>query len=155
MSDTAARLAEYRRKKQEAETQAKRKEALWNALTFAPLRRRLATTLAVAPEEEESNVVEGGEEEQDLEEEKEVFWTKLDWVILAVKVLVYVSLQVLFIKLEFGAVFFLASGVLFMWQSLENRKRRAGEKSAYSVFNPGCEAIHGTLKSEDLVAAAK
>merc|ERR1711971_543682 len=82
-------------------------------------------------------------------------WTKLDWVILAVKVLVYASLQALFIKLEFGAVFFLASGVLFMWQSLENRKRRAGEKSAYSVFNPGCEAIHGTLKSEDLVPAAK
>ena len=154
MSDTAARLAEYRRKKQEAETQAKRKEALWNVLTFAPLRRRLAATLAVAPEEQESIVVEG-DGEQDLEEEKEVIWTKLDWVILAVKVLVYVSLQVLFIKLEFGAVFFLASGVLFMWQSLENRKRRAGEKSAYSVFNPGCEAIHGTLKSEDLVAAAK
>ena len=33
--------------------------------------------------------------------------------------------------------------------------RRAGEKSAYSVFNPGCEAIHGTLKSEDLMPAAK
>ena len=33
--------------------------------------------------------------------------------------------------------------------------RRVGEKSAYSVFNPGCEAIHGTLKSEDLVPAAK
>ena len=155
MSETAARLAEYRRKKQEAETQAKRKEAFWNALTFAPFRRRLAASLAVAPEEKESNVIEGGEGEQDLEEEKEVIWTKLDWVILAVKVLVYASLQVLFIKLEFGAVFFLASGVLFMWQSLENRKRRAGEKSAYSVFNPGCEAIHGTLKSEDLVAAAK
>ena len=85
MSDTAARLAEYRRKKQEAETQAKRKEALWNALTFAPLRRRLAASLAVAPEEQESIVVEGGEGEQDLEEEKEVIWTKLNWVTRSLK----------------------------------------------------------------------
>ena len=83
MSDTAARLAEYRRKKQEAETQAKRKEALWNALTFAPLRRRLAASLAVAPQEQESNEVEGGEGEQELGalrallgEEGGVLWTR-------------------------------------------------------------------------------
>ena len=72
-----------------------------------------------------------------MHEVEEVGWTTLDWVILTVKVLdvysilgqiylqvlAYASLQALFIKLEFGAVFFLASGVLFMWHSLENRKR--------------------------------
>ena len=42
-----------------------------------------------------------------------------------------------------------------MWRSLEDRRRRQGEKSAYSVFNPGCEAIHGTVRSEDLMPAAK
>lgn len=85
MSDTAARLAEYRRKREEAETQAKRSEAVWNALTLAPLRRRLAASLAVSHEEQldEREHEEEGEEEA---QEEEAGWTTLDWVILAVKV---------------------------------------------------------------------
>merc|ERR1712192_80247 len=107
----------------ETKVQAKRSEAVWNAFTLAPLRRRLAATLAVDQEEQlDEREHEKEDDEEDMQEE-DTGWTKLDWVILAVKVLVYASLQALFIKLEFGAVFFLASGVLFMWQSLENRKR--------------------------------
>ena len=33
--------------------------------------------------------------------------------------------------------------------------RRADEKSAYSVFNPNCEAIHGSIKSEDIMPGVK
>ena len=141
MSDTAARLAEYRRKREKAEAQAKRSEQVWNALTFAPFRRRLAASLVVSQEEQvqEDELGHEGEKEEgdEMHEVEEVGWTTLDWVILTVKVLdvysifgqiylqvlAYASLQALFIKLEFGAVFFLASGVLFMWHSLENRKR--------------------------------
>ena len=87
MSDTAARLAEYRRKREEAEAAAKRSETVWNALTFAPLRRRLAASLAVSQEE----LVDEGEPRQDEGEqeemqEEEAGWATLDWVILAVKV---------------------------------------------------------------------
>ena len=141
MSDTAARLAEYRRKREKAEAQAKRSEQVWNALTFAPFRRRLAASLVVSQEEQvkEDELGHEGEKKEgdEMHEVEEVGWTTLDWVILTVKVLdvysilgqinlqvlAYASLQALFIKLEFGAVFFLASGVLFMWHSLENRKR--------------------------------
>ena len=141
MSDTAARLAEYRRKREKAEAQAKRSEQVWNALTFAPFRRRLAASLVVSQEEQVQEDELGHEGEKkvgdEMHEVEEVGWTTLDWVILTVKVLdvysilgqinlqvlAYASLQALFIKLEFGAVFFLASGVLFMWHSLENRKR--------------------------------
>ena len=141
MSDTAARLAEYRRKREKAEAQAKRSEQVWNALTFAPFRRRLAASLVVSQEEQvqEDELGHEGEKEEgdEMHEVEEAGWTTLDWVILTVKVLdvysilgqinlqvlAYASLQALFIKLEFGAVFFLASGVLFMWHSLENRKR--------------------------------
>ena len=141
MSDTAARLAEYRRKREKAEAQAKRSEQVWNALTFAPFRRRLAASLVVSQEEQiqEDELGHEGEKEEgdEMHEVEEVGWTTLDWGILTVKVLnvysilgqinlqvlAYASLQALFIKLEFGAVFFLASGVLFMWHSLENRKR--------------------------------
>ena len=89
MSDTAARLAEYRRKREEAEAQAKRSEAVWNALTFAPLRRRLAATLAVNQEYQQADEGElrlEGEEGLEEMQEEEAGWSTLDWVILAVKV---------------------------------------------------------------------
>ena len=55
-------------------------------------------------------------------------------------------LQVIFIKIEFGAVFFLVSAILLMTSNLG--KRKAGEASAYSVFNENCEAIDGTLTAQ-------
>jgi len=36
-----------------------------------------------------------------------------------------------------------------MYHSMEDRERQPGERSAYSVFNPNCEAITGTFKAED------
>ena len=86
MSNTAARLAEYRRKREEAEAAAKRNEAFWNAFTLAPLRKRLVATLAVSQEEQQADELEDEPEEECLEEIEEVGWTTLDWVILAVKV---------------------------------------------------------------------
>ena len=86
MSDTAARLAEYRRKREEAEAAAKRSETVWNALTFAPLRRRLAATLAVSQEELPDDLGHDEEEQEEMQEEEESGWATLDWVILAVKV---------------------------------------------------------------------
>ena len=86
MSNTAARLAEYRRKREEAEAAAKRNEAFWNAFTLAPLRKRLVATLAVSQEEQQADELEDEPEEEGLEEIEEVGWTTLDWVILAVKV---------------------------------------------------------------------
>ena len=86
MSDTAARLAEYRRKREEAEVQAKRSEAVWNAFTLAPLRRRLAATLAVDQEEQLDEREHEKEGEEGEMQEEDTGWTKLDWVILAVKV---------------------------------------------------------------------
>ena len=85
MSDTAARLAEYRRKREEAEAAAKRSEALWNTFTLAPLRRRLVATLAVSQEADEMGDEADQEGLEEMEEE-EAGWTALDWVILAVKV---------------------------------------------------------------------
>ena len=86
MSDTAARLAEYRRKREKAEAQAKRSEQVWNALTFAPFRRRLAASLVVSQEEQvqEDELGHEGEKEEgdEMHEVEEAGWTTLDWVIL-------------------------------------------------------------------------
>ncbi|CAI9608648.1 unnamed protein product [Staurois parvus] len=70
-------------------------------------------------------------------------------VTLLLKVLLWLVLLGLFVELEFGMVYFVLS--MFYWLYEGTRRpgqRRKGEKSAYSVFNPGCEAIDGTLTAE-------
>ncbi|XP_077138155.1 SAYSvFN domain-containing protein 1 isoform X1 [Ranitomeya variabilis] len=69
--------------------------------------------------------------------------------VLLVKVLLWLALLGLFVELEFGLVYFILS--MFYWLYEGTRRpglRKRGEKSAYSVFNPGCEAIQGTLTAE-------
>lgn len=54
-------------------------------------------------------------------------------------------------ELEFGLAYFVLS--LFYWMYVGTRAtegRKKGERSAYSVFNPGCEAIQGSLTAEQL-----
>lgn len=75
---------------------------------------------------------------------------KRDWPILLLKVGIYVVGQILAIILEFGAVFFSISLLIFICTNLRNRKRRKGEMSAYSVFNPGCKPIEGTVNADQL-----
>lgn len=65
------------------------------------------------------------------------------------KFLLWLVLWGLFVELEFGLVYFVLS--MFYWIYVGTRgsgERQTGEKSAYSVFNPGCEAIEGTLTAE-------
>eukprot|EP00062_Callorhinchus_milii_P006726 gi/632947565/ref/XP_007889110.1/ PREDICTED: SAYSvFN domain-containing protein 1 [Callorhinchus milii] len=65
------------------------------------------------------------------------------------KFLLWLVLLGLFIELEFGLVYFLIS--MFYWIYVGTRdssKKKEGEASAYSVFNPGCEAIEGSLTAE-------
>ncbi|XP_062042038.1 SAYSvFN domain-containing protein 1 [Lepus europaeus] len=78
-----------------------------------------------------------------------------NWFLLTnitfLKVLLWLVLLGLFVELEFGLVYFVLS--LFYWMYVGTRgpgERRAGEKSAYSVFNPGCTPIQGTLTAEQL-----
>ncbi|DBA13440.1 TPA: hypothetical protein GDO54_018580 [Pyxicephalus adspersus] len=70
-------------------------------------------------------------------------------VTLLLKVLLWMVLLGLFAELEFGLAYFVLS--MFYWLYEGTRRpgqRKKGEKSAYSVFNPGCEAIEGTLTAE-------
>ncbi|KAG2467605.1 SMDC1 protein, partial [Polypterus senegalus] len=65
------------------------------------------------------------------------------------KVLLWLVLLGLFAELQFGLLFFLLS--LFYWMYVGTRgpaERQSGEPSAYSVFNPGCRPIQGTLTAE-------
>jgi hypothetical protein len=66
-----------------------------------------------------------------------------------------VLLLLTWLALAFGAVqlglfmaFFLVSAIVFVFLCTRTRPRRAGEPSAYSVFNPNCQSIDGTLNAE-------
>ncbi|XP_073527808.1 SAYSvFN domain-containing protein 1 isoform X3 [Phyllobates terribilis] len=75
--------------------------------------------------------------------------SSLGKAVLLVKFLLWLVLLGLFVELEFGLVYFILS--MFYWLYEGTRRpglRKRGEKSAYSVFNPGCEAIQGTLTAE-------
>ncbi len=128
-----AKLADYRAKKKAEQEALERKSKLWDLITFKSWRNEAA---GVKNEENGEPVVE------------ELPWTRLDYAILCVKLVMWVVGQVLFVKLEFGAVYFATSVFAFIWLNLGQRKRKEGELSAYSVFNPNCQTIQGTLTAE-------
>lgn len=72
-----------------------------------------------------------------------------EWLLMILKFLLWLTLWGLFVELQFGAVFFAISVLLFIYVNT-----RTGPKdkrpSAYSVFNKDCERIHGTLTAEQL-----
>ena len=79
-------------------------------------------------------------------EEVEEPRTVLDWAILGTKCLLWAACFYLCVLLELGLAFVITSGFAVIWLNLGRRKR--GQPSAYSVFNPNCEAIDGTLTAE-------
>lgn len=78
--------------------------------------------------------------------------TAMDWTIILVKVMVYITLQVIAILEQFGAVFFMLSLFYLMWVGLSDKKRKPDQLSAYSVFNPNFEEIDGTVNAKKLQA---
>ncbi|KAF4099254.1 SAYSvFN domain-containing protein 1 [Onychostoma macrolepis] len=67
------------------------------------------------------------------------------------KVLLWLVLLGLFSELEFGLPFFVISLFYWLYEGLRSPKaRQPGEMSAYSVFNPDCQPILGTLTAEQL-----
>lgn len=59
-------------------------------------------------------------------------------------------LYLIFLEAEWGAVYVLFSAFYLLFTNFRSSPKKAWEPSAYSVFNPGCEAIDGTLKPEQL-----
>ncbi|XP_007438017.1 SAYSvFN domain-containing protein 1 [Python bivittatus] len=88
--------------------------------------------------------------------EAQVFTSPLPWWThyvlkneVFLKFLLWMVLLGLFVELEFGLPYFVLSMFYWIYAGTRGpRERQPGEKSAYSVFNPGCEAIQGTLTAE-------
>jgi hypothetical protein len=74
----------------------------------------------------------------------------LEIATIVLKFLLWAGLMTIFVKIQFGAVFFIISVFYFIFTNLRNRPKQEGEPSAYSVFNPNCEPIDGTTNAEDM-----
>ncbi|KAK6191591.1 hypothetical protein SNE40_003240 [Patella caerulea] len=61
--------------------------------------------------------------------------------------LLWLLLWKIFIELEFGAVYFLVTGFMFIYFNTRTGPR-GNRLSAYSVFNPNFERLEGTLTAE-------
>lgn len=67
------------------------------------------------------------------------------------KVLLWLVLLGLFAELEFGLPFFVISLFYWLYEGLRSpADREPGELSAYSVFNPDCQPLLGSLTAEQL-----
>lgn len=95
--------------------------------------------------EQSADVEEDIQEEEDVQEERESRGTVLNRVIYLLYFLLWVTLYVIALEYEFGAVYFVLSALVFVCLNTRSGPKRHGEPSAYSVFNPNCEAIEGTL----------
>ena len=87
------------------------------------------------------------DEKKERKSSKEI---ALIWVERMLLFLLWATLQFIFLKLEFGAVFFICSIFYLIWRNLRTRPQKPGELSAYSVFNKNCRPIHGTVTAEQL-----
>ena len=102
MTSTRDKLEEYRRRKQLEEARDTRRQFLWDVVTLQPVRRRLARPDADAADGDaaDGDGDQGGEGSEGVEEEeseKDRQWTKIDWAILLVKLLVWICMQVCYI----------------------------------------------------------
>lgn len=91
--------------------------------------------------------------DQEIDERKEKIATdpvsqKLWIVQLVLKTAIWLVMYAVFLKLEFGAVYFVISVIVFLVSSLRARRRKPNELSAYSVFNPNFEVLDGTFTAE-------
>lgn len=69
-------------------------------------------------------------------------------MLLLLKIALWIVLYLLFLELEWGAVYVIISAFYLIFTNFRNGQRKSWEPSAYSVFNPDCEPIDGTLKPE-------
>ncbi|ESO09723.1 hypothetical protein HELRODRAFT_183941 [Helobdella robusta] len=72
----------------------------------------------------------------------------ISWTIIFV---LWCLLWSLAISVEFGCVFLIISGILFICLNTRTRDKLEGEPSAYSVFNENCEAIKGKPQTDEKV----
>ncbi|RZF42500.1 hypothetical protein LSTR_LSTR004419 [Laodelphax striatellus] len=116
--------------------------------TRLDINREIVDQSTDAASESESTTFEN-ESILSADEDGELFDART-WTKLTLYTSLWAFLFVLAVHAEFGAVYFVISLMVILWKNTRTGPKKAGELSAYSVFNPNCEAIEGTLDAEQL-----
>lgn len=105
-------------------------------------------TILIQPEDNCDDPSETSEVESSAEQNQESWkYFIVKWSLFS---LIWISLFMYFIKIQFGAVFFTISVLVGIYLNTRTRPKKNGEVSAYSVFNQDCQSIDGTLNAEQL-----
>lgn len=72
----------------------------------------------------------------------------ITWTVYFLYFSLWLTLYILALRIEFGAIYFILSSLCLIWINTRTSPKKKGEVSAYSVFNPDCKSIDGTLKAE-------
>lgn len=72
----------------------------------------------------------------------------MDCVYYGLCFILWATVYVIFIKLQFGTVYLILSGLIGIYVNTRTGPKTKDEISAYSVFNKDCKSIDGTLKAE-------
>lgn len=152
------KLKEYRRRRQ--------REEIWNTLMLKSVLTKMSSpketntteitpdACPIVPEEETSPNISRAISEDNLSIASSNFSfssvtvSRLTLATYCLYALLWVTCFLIAIQLRFGAVYLVLSGLFGIYLNTRTTPKREGEMSAYSVFNPNCEAIDGTLKPE-------
>ncbi|EGI66790.1 PREDICTED: uncharacterized protein LOC105144804 [Acromyrmex echinatior] len=146
------RLEAYRRKKRRQEMMESIKNIMRNIFSwnreiriekFEESMKEEQVKLCKQSVDVEEDVQEVDVQEEDNTQESQS--TVLKRVIYLLYFLLWATLYMIALEYEFGAVYFILSALIFICLNTRSGPKRRGEPSAYSVFNPNCEAIEGTL----------
>ncbi|XP_003705262.1 SAYSVFN motif domain containing 1 [Megachile rotundata] len=142
------KLEAYRRQKRKAEMTESIKYAINNVLPWNGNKTPTDSTVLLATNDVED--VEDVESNSSDDSTDQSQCSVLTAVTNLLYFLLWVTLYVIAIKYEFGAIYFIVSMLIFIWLNTGTKKKKPGELSAYSVFNPDCKPIEGTLDASQL-----
>lgn len=106
---------------------------------------------AIVEEEEEEESDDFFPTEPENIDETPLFnCTPIDYFYYFLCFVLWTTVYAIFIKLEFGIVYLIVSGLVLMYVNTRTGPKKKNEISAYSVFNKNCEKIPGTFDAEQL-----
>lgn len=76
-------------------------------------------------------------------------WSQnLAWLGLSFKIILWLVLWGLAVEFGFGAIYFILASLVVVYKNTRSSPKKKEGLSAYSVFNPNCQRIDGTLTAE-------
>ncbi|XP_076235263.1 SAYSVFN motif domain containing 1 [Calliopsis andreniformis] len=143
------KLEAYRRRKRKEEMIESIRRTIQNVLPWNGNETVVESLVLVSPvsEKDDKEDIESTCSDDSVPETRS---TVLKTIIYLLYFLLWATLYIIAIKFEFGAIYFILSTLICIWLNTHTRPKRAGEPSAYSVFNPNCEAIEGTFDASQI-----